>query len=86
MTNPRIFLHALTVLALAASLASAQADAGPAQTAGEHIDRAAASAGRGINKAMEKTGEALRKAGEKTGEALQKVGEKIEEVANKARS
>jgi hypothetical protein len=54
---------------------------GPAEKAGEQIDRATSQAGENLNKAREQTGQAMEKAGEKTGEAAQSAGEKLKDAA-----
>jgi hyperosmotically inducible protein len=79
----------LATAALAIGLAGCQkkddtTGKGPAEKAGEQVDRAASQAGENLNKAREQTGQAIEKAGEKTGEAAQSAGEKLKNAGQDA--
>ncbi|RJG06464.1 hypothetical protein D3870_10970 [Noviherbaspirillum cavernae] len=86
--SARSLIALMTAAALTTSLAACQntevraEEKGPAQKAGEHIDKALTKAGDGINRAAEATGNGLNKAADATGKALQKAGEKLQGAAN----
>lgn len=63
---------AVALTALLAVLAGCQKQEGPAEKAGQKID-----------KAVEKTGEKINETKEKVGDSLEKAGEKIQDAAKR---
>jgi hypothetical protein len=82
MSPTKPFVMLLSTLALVVSVTACQkrdasADQkGPAETAGKHIDQAAAKAGEQLNKVAEEAGKGLAKAGEKLQDAAQEAQKK----------
>jgi ankyrin len=67
----RPFMSSLFIITVTLVLAACGDDAkGPAEKAGQAIDKAA-----------EKTGETIKEGAQKTGEAVEKAGEKVQDAA-----
>jgi hypothetical protein len=73
----RAFIIGLA-LALTAGCHHDKEAEGPAERAGESVDRAAQKTGTALHKAAVKTDEAARKAVHATGEAFEKAGKKLQ--------
>lgn len=66
------------LLALAAGCHDSRGAEGPAQRAGQGVDRAAHKTGDALQRAAEKTDAAARKAVQATGAAFEKAGQKLQ--------
>ena len=82
MSRAKPLVMLLSTLALAVCVTACQKgeataeQKGPAETAGKHIDQAAAKAGEQLNKVAEEAGKGLAKAGEKLQNAAQEAQKK----------
>ena len=80
--QPRGAILTVAALVAALGLAACEEDKGPAERAGESIDKAVERAGDAADKAMKDAKKAAEKAGDSIDEAVQDAKEKVQEATD----